>query len=146
ALADNPLGRKLLFDQARKRVWNKTRGNYPAPQKILDVVRLGLERGMRAGLEAEAQAFGELAVSPVAKRLMEIFFAEQALKKERGVDEDVQPRPVNKVGIWGAGLMGSGIAAVSTLQAGVFVRIKDRTDERLAQALRSIREVVAERQ
>lgn len=145
ALADNPLGRKLLFDQARKRLWHKTRGNYPAPQKILDVVRLGLERGIRPGLEAEAQAFGELAVSPVAKRLMEVFFAQQSLKKERGVDEDVQPRPVRKVGIWGAGLMGSGIATVSILQAGVFVRLKDRTDERLAQALRNIRETVAER-
>lgn len=145
ALAENPLGRKLLFDQARKKLLAKTHGNYPAPQRILEVVRLGLERGVRRGFEAEAEGFGELAVTPVAKRLMEIFFAQQALKKDRGVDEDVRPQHVERVGVLGAGLMGSGIAYVSTHNAGTFVRLKERDDAALAAGLRRIREELSER-
>jgi 3-hydroxyacyl-CoA dehydrogenase/enoyl-CoA hydratase/3-hydroxybutyryl-CoA epimerase len=145
ALAENPLGRKLLFDQAKKRLLAKTHGNYPAPEKILEVVRLGLERGMRRGLEAEAQAFGELAVSDVAKRLMEIFFAQQALKKDRGVDAEVEPRTVERVGVLGAGLMGAGIAYVSTHDAGVFVRIKDRDDDSVRKGLGQVREALEQR-
>lgn len=145
ALAENPLGRKLVFDQARKKLQAKTHGNYPAPQRILEVVRIGLERGLRRGLEAEAEAFGELAVTPVAKRLMEIFFAQQASKKDRGVDGDEQPRPVERVGVLGAGLMGSGIAYVSTHHAGTFVRLKDRDDAALGAGLRRVRGDLHER-
>ena len=36
------------------------------------MVKTGLEKGMRAGLEAEAEAFGELVVSPQAASLMSI--------------------------------------------------------------------------
>lgn len=145
ALAENPLGRKLLFDQAKKRLLAKTHGNYPAPERILDVVRVGLERGMRRGFEAEAEAFGELATSDVAKRLMEIFFAQQALKKDRGVEGEVEARPVGRVGILGAGLMGAGIAYVSTHDAGAFVRMKDRDDENVRRGLGQVRQLLEER-
>ncbi|HEY3666057.1 MAG TPA: enoyl-CoA hydratase-related protein, partial [Polyangiaceae bacterium] len=53
-LADNPLGRKVLFDQAKKQLLAKTHGNYPAPERILEVVKLGLAQGLERGLEAEA--------------------------------------------------------------------------------------------
>src|SRR5439155_5963239 len=79
ALEDNPLGRKILFDQARKETLKKTRGKYPAPEKALDAIRAGLEGGREAGLQAEAKAFGELVVSDVSKRLVEIFHANTAL-------------------------------------------------------------------
>ena len=89
-LVENPLGRKLLFDQAKKQLLAKTRGNYPAAERILEVVKAGLEGGFEQGLEAEAQAFGELAVSPEAAMLMSIFTATVELKKDRragcGVD------------------------------------------------------------
>jgi 3-hydroxyacyl-CoA dehydrogenase/enoyl-CoA hydratase/3-hydroxybutyryl-CoA epimerase len=63
ALEDNPLGRKVMFDQARKALLKKTRGKYPAPEKALQAIRVGLESGRKAGLEAEARLFGELVVS-----------------------------------------------------------------------------------
>ncbi len=145
ALAENPLGRKVLFDQARKKLLQKTRGNYPAPEKILDVVRLGLERGMRRGLEAESEAFGELAVSPVASELMQIFFSQQALKKDPGVEDDVAPEKVSRVGVLGAGLMGVGVAYVSVQNAGTFVRLKERDTEGLARGMRHVRGLLDER-
>ena len=129
ALEDNPLGRKVLFDQAKKALLKKTRGKYPAPEKALEVVRVGLEKGMKAGLEAEATAFGELVVSDVAKRLVEIFFATTAMKKDNGVkDPKVKAREVKKIGVLGGGLMGAGIAYVTSALQGVPVRIKDKDD------------------
>jgi 3-hydroxyacyl-CoA dehydrogenase/enoyl-CoA hydratase/3-hydroxybutyryl-CoA epimerase len=134
-LEDNPIGRKVLFDQGRKKLLSKTRGNYPAPEKILDVVRIGMSDGFEAGLEAEARAFGELLLSPEAQELIGIFLATQALKKDRGTDADVEPRPVHKIGMMGAGLMGAGIAYVTAANAGIPVRLKDVDHEGVGKGL-----------
>lgn len=141
ALTSTALGRKVVFDQARKALMEKTHGNYPSPERILDVVKAGLEKGFEKGLEAEARAFGELVVSPQAAQLMSIFFAQNALKKDRGTDADVKPRPVEKVGMLGAGLMGGGIAFV-TSQAGIPVRLKDRDAQGLSRGLGQVRGLV----
>jgi 3-hydroxyacyl-CoA dehydrogenase/enoyl-CoA hydratase/3-hydroxybutyryl-CoA epimerase len=146
ALEDNPLGRKVLFDQARKQLLKKTRGKYPAPEKALEVIRVGLDKGFKAGLEAEAQAFGELVVSDVSKRLVEIFFATTALKKDNGTrDATVKARPVKKVGLLGGGLMGGGIAYVASALEGAHVRIKDRDEVGVQRALAHVRGLYDER-
>jgi 3-hydroxyacyl-CoA dehydrogenase/enoyl-CoA hydratase/3-hydroxybutyryl-CoA epimerase len=129
ALEKNPFGRKLVFSQARKQVYSKTRGNYPAPEKIIEVVEYGIGTGMTEALNREIRRFAELAVTPQAKQLMNIYFAHTALKKETFVDAAVKPLPVRKLGILGGGLMGAGIAMVSLDKAGVDVRIKDIADK-----------------
>jgi 3-hydroxyacyl-CoA dehydrogenase / enoyl-CoA hydratase / 3-hydroxybutyryl-CoA epimerase len=140
ALEDNPLGRAFLFDQARKQLRKKTRGHYPAPEKALDVVRTGTEKGLDAGLKAEALAFGELLTGEVSHRLREIFFATTQLKKDRGVsDAAAQARPVRKVAVLGGGLMGGGIAYVSAVTAGLPVRVKERDDAAAGRALAHVR-------
>jgi 3-hydroxyacyl-CoA dehydrogenase/enoyl-CoA hydratase/3-hydroxybutyryl-CoA epimerase len=145
ALTGTGLGRKVVFDQARKALMDKTRGNYPSPERILDVVRTGLEKGFEKGLEAEARAFGELVVSPQAASLMSIFFAQNALKKDRGVDDPkVKAKSVAKVGMLGAGLMGGGIAFV-TSQGGVPVRLKDKDTAGLARGLGHVKGLVGAR-
>ena len=45
----NPLGRRLVYRQARKQVLKKTGGHYPAPLAALDAVQIGLEQGIEAG-------------------------------------------------------------------------------------------------
>ncbi len=145
AVMHNPLGRNLVFGQAEKAVTRKTSGHYPAPLALLRVVRIGLERGVAAGLEAEAEEFGQLAVSDVARRLMALFFAKKALEKDTGVsDVAVQPREVDQVGVLGAGLMGRGVAFVTAQQAGLRVRIKERDDDALTSALRSVADLIRE--
>ncbi len=146
ALEDNPVGRKVLFDQAKKQLLKKTRGKYPAPEKALEAVRIGLDKGMKAGLEAEAQFFGELVMSDVSKRCVEIFFATTAMKKENGVaDPTVKPREVKKVGVLGGGLMGAGIAYVTSALQKTPVRIKDKDDAGVARALAHVRGLFDER-
>ncbi len=139
ALEENPLGRKVLFDQAKKELLKKTKGKYPAPEKALEVVRAGMEGGLKAGLEAEAAAFGELVMGDVSKRLVEIFFATQALKKDNGTkDPKVKAHEVKKLGILGGGLMGGGIAYVSAAVHGVPVRIKEKDDAGCGRALKHV--------
>jgi len=143
ALAKNPVGRKILFDQARKQLHKQTRGNYPAQDLILDVVKAGLEDGFEAGLDAEARAFGRLLTTPEATNLMSIFFATTALKKDSGVDDpSVKPRPIKKVGMLGAGLMGAGIAYVTTAVAKIPVRLKDRDGDGVLAGLRYVRGII----
>src|SRR5438105_1915389 len=114
ALEDNAIGRRFLFHEARKSIRKKTRGHYPAPEKALEAVRIGIEEGAEAGYRAEAERFGELVVGEAARHLVEIFFATQELKKDTGVDDpSVKPGKVEKIGMLGAGLMGAGIAYVS---------------------------------
>jgi len=145
ALEDNPLGRRILFQQARKALLRKTHGHYPAPEKALDAVRVGVEKGADEGYRAEAHLFGELLVSEVSRRLVEIFFATQALKKDSGVDDPaVKRRSVHKVVMLGAGLMGAGIAYV-TAEAGIPVRLKDKDDAALGRGLKQIAGILDER-
>jgi 3-hydroxyacyl-CoA dehydrogenase / enoyl-CoA hydratase / 3-hydroxybutyryl-CoA epimerase len=146
ALEDNPLGRRVLFEQARKQVLRKTKGKYPAPLKALEAVRTGLEHGIEEGLKLEAKAFGELVVSDVSRRLVEVFFATTELKKENGTsDPTVQPRPVKKIGILGGGLMGGGIAYVTVARMSVPVRIKERDDPSVGRALKYVGGLFKER-
>ena len=146
ALADNPLGRKLLFEQANKKLLIRTHGNYPAPERILQVVKLGLAKGVAPGLEAEARAFGELCVSPEARALMHVFFASTELKKDRGHDaEGVVARPVQRIAVLGAGLMGAGIAQVSAMHAQIDVRLKDQDEGTLSKGLKYAREICDQR-
>lgn len=145
ALAENPLGRKVLFDQAKKALFKKARGNYPAPERILEAVKAGLEGGFDAGLLAERKGFGELTVSPEAASLMSIFFATQSLKKDDGVDGRAEAKAVKQVAMLGAGLMGAGISYVTAAFAKTPVRLKDRDDEGVLRGLSHVRSIIDKR-
>ena len=142
ALEGNPIGRRLIFAGARKQVLKESGGHYPAPERAVEVVREGLERGIEAGLRAEARAFGELLVTDVSARLRELFFATTALKKDTGVDGAAKARPVRKLGMLGGGLMGGGIAFVTAEVAALSVRIKERDDESVGRALAHVRKLL----
>lgn len=118
-----PLGRRLLFSMAAKKTAQKTQGNYPATDKILQVIETGLAHGASSGYEAEARAFGELAMTPQSRALRSIFFASTDIKKDPGAS--VAPGPLGSVGVLGGGLMGGGIAYVTAIKGKLPVRIKD---------------------
>jgi len=142
-LLQGPIARQALFALASRQTAAKTQGNYPAAKRIIDVVRIGLEQGSRAGHDAEARAFGELAMTPESVALRGLFFATTAMKKERG--GDATPRPVHNIGILGGGLMGGGIASVSAINAGLPVRIKDISLEGINHALKTSWELLSKK-
>ncbi|CAM2744755.1 fatty acid oxidation complex subunit alpha FadJ [Vibrio mytili] len=132
-MSGSGLGRKFIFEQAAKKTHQKTRGNYPAAEAILEVIQHGLEKGFVKGQELEAKRFGELVMSSESKALRSIFFATTEMKKEHG--SDAKPANVKRVGVLGGGLMGAGISHVSVAKAKVPVRIKDVSNDGVLNAL-----------
>jgi len=144
-LDENRVGRALVFRQARERILARTRGHYPAPLAALDVVATGYAHGTERGYREEARLFGELAVSEVSRQLVFLFFATSALKKDPGVPEPAPPpKPIQKLGILGAGFMGAGIASIAA-QQGTLIRLKDADPGRVGKGLAAAREVMRDR-
>jgi 3-hydroxyacyl-CoA dehydrogenase/enoyl-CoA hydratase/3-hydroxybutyryl-CoA epimerase len=137
-LERNPLGRKVLFDQAKKQTLAKTGGHYPAPLRALEVIRTGIDEGMQAGFNAEARAAGTLATSDVAKNLIHVFQLMEGAKKnelgsEKG-DDRPAPREVRSLAVLGAGAMGGGIGQLAAAE-GIPVRLKDIRSDALASGM-----------
>jgi 3-hydroxyacyl-CoA dehydrogenase/enoyl-CoA hydratase/3-hydroxybutyryl-CoA epimerase len=121
-LEGNPVGRKVVFDQARKQVMKRTGGLYPAPLRAVEVVKVGVDRGLEAGLDAEARAAAELAISPTCKSLLHVFQLMEGTKQSGGRGAE---RPVRSAAVLGAGVMGGGIAQLLADKANLPVRLKE---------------------
>ena len=141
-----PAGRRLVYRQARAQVLKKTGGHYPAPLAALEAVRVGLEHGVAAGLAEEHRAFGHLAVGDVSRKLVQIFFATTALKKDDGVPPgSASPRQIRRLGVVGSGFMGSGIAGTAVLNVEVDTRLKDADLFRVGKGIRAATDILDER-
>ncbi|HJR53858.1 MAG TPA: 3-hydroxyacyl-CoA dehydrogenase NAD-binding domain-containing protein [Gemmatimonadota bacterium] len=130
-LKRNPVGRRVVLSQARRRVEQRSGYNYPAPFKAIEAIEVGLSQGMSAGLALEAEAVAELAGGPTARNLMRIHQLREAARRPPVAAE---PRPVRTLGILGAGVMGGGIAEVASY-SGIRVRLKDVDLGRVADGL-----------
>jgi len=113
--------RNQIFSKARATVMGQTKGLYPAPLAILDVVKTGLEKGSEAGYEAEAQAFGKLGVTDESKSLISLFYGHTSCKKNHYGEPK---KSAETLAVLGAGLMGAGISSVS-IERGYQVIMKD---------------------
>jgi 3-hydroxyacyl-CoA dehydrogenase / enoyl-CoA hydratase / 3-hydroxybutyryl-CoA epimerase len=141
----NRLGRSLVLKKARQSVMKQTHGQYPAPLAALDVVRIGYEEGQDAGFREESRRFGALAMTEVSRQLIFLFFATNALKKDPGVSPPAPAaKPIEKLGVLGAGFMGAGITSVA-VQQGTLVRLKDTDHARVGKGLAAVRDVLKER-
>lgn len=116
-----PFVRQQIYKKVEEQVQKQTKGLYPAPLKIIDVVKTGLEQGSDAGYLAESQKFGELAMTKESKALMGLYHGQVLCKKNKfGTPQ----KEVKQLAILGAGLMGAGIAQVS-VDKGLNTILKD---------------------
>ena len=134
-------GRGIVARMARKQVLKKTLGNYPAQPRAIDVILTGLNDGPAAGYAAEHIAFGELAVTDVSRKLVGLFFADTALKKDDPANGAVAI-PVQRLGILGAGFMGASIAGTAATQAEVEARMKDADLKAVGRGIKSATGIV----
>ncbi|MEU0371221.1 3-hydroxyacyl-CoA dehydrogenase NAD-binding domain-containing protein [Streptomyces sp. NPDC006283] len=105
---------------------------YPAPRNILAAAVEGSQVDFETAQVIEARYFTELVTGAIAKNMMQAFFFDlQAVNAGRSRPEGVEPRPVRKVAVLGAGMMGAGIA-YSCARAGIDVVLKDVTAEAAA--------------
>lgn len=125
-LDDTPPGRMLVLRTARKRVLKQTGGHYPAPLRILDILRDHLGGPVAPSLDAEAKAAAELLVSPVCKNLVHVFHMREAARKADGIggSGDAAATPVAAMGVLGAGVMGGGVAQLAATRE-ISVYMKD---------------------
>jgi 3-hydroxyacyl-CoA dehydrogenase/enoyl-CoA hydratase/3-hydroxybutyryl-CoA epimerase len=136
--------RRLIFSKARQGVMDKTKGLYPAPLRLLRVVERGIDKPIEQGFALEAQAFGELAVTPEARSLVHVFFTSTAAKNDPGLGSQATPKHVDQIAVVGAGFMGAGIAAASA-ESGIRVRLKDVKHEAAARGLKTARQSLKKR-
>ncbi len=133
-LARTPGAKKLVYEKARETVMKKTGGHYPAPLKAIDVVRDGIGLPLPEALELEAKGFAELVVTDVAKGLISIFFTKNEVEG-RASKLAKAARPVERIGVLGAGFMGAGIAQ-GLAHKGYDVVLKDRDHAALGRGLK----------
>jgi 3-hydroxyacyl-CoA dehydrogenase/enoyl-CoA hydratase/3-hydroxybutyryl-CoA epimerase len=113
-IAGNAIYRKESFD------------NYPAQRAIMSCVYEGLMVPMDVALRIEARYFTKVCRSPQAANMIRsLFLNKQALDKGARRPAGVAPVKIARLGILGAGMMGSGIAYVSAL-AGIDTVLVDR--------------------
>nr|XP_025839783.1 trifunctional enzyme subunit alpha, mitochondrial [Vulpes vulpes] len=118
-----PFVRQQVYKKVEEKVRKQTKGLYPAPLKIIDVVKTGIEQGNDAGYLSESQKFGELAMTKESKALMGLYHGQVLCKKNKfGTPQ----KEVKDLAILGAGLMGAGIAQVS-VDKGLKTILKDAT-------------------
>ncbi|MFT6408640.1 MAG: 3-hydroxyacyl-CoA dehydrogenase/enoyl-CoA hydratase/3-hydroxybutyryl-CoA epimerase [Arenicella sp.] len=134
--------RSFVISKARTQALKMTKGKYPAPLTILDVINKGLGTSLDKALELEAQGFGKLLMSPESKQLVNIFFAITELKKDTGVDSAALARDISNVGVLGAGLMGAGISYVNIDKAKVSTRLKDISYDGLAKGVEYVGKII----
>jgi 3-hydroxyacyl-CoA dehydrogenase/enoyl-CoA hydratase/3-hydroxybutyryl-CoA epimerase len=125
-------GKAIIIHLARKDLYEKTKGHYPAPFYALEVVRktYGMTYGSK-GFKIELEAFCELCVGDISKNLIEIFFTSEALKKDFGVEHELVVPEVKNAALLGAGVMGGGIAWLFA-NNDINIRIKDITQAAIA--------------
>ncbi|MER5729091.1 3-hydroxyacyl-CoA dehydrogenase NAD-binding domain-containing protein [Streptomyces sp. NPDC002138] len=105
---------------------------YPAPRNILACAVEGSQVDFETALTIEARYFTELVTGQTAKNMIQAFFFDlQAVNSGASRPRGIAPRPVRKVAVLGAGMMGAGIA-YSCARAGIEVVLKDVSAEAAA--------------
>jgi 3-hydroxyacyl-CoA dehydrogenase / enoyl-CoA hydratase / 3-hydroxybutyryl-CoA epimerase len=126
------LGRFFIFHFARKGLFEQTKGNYPAPFYALEVIRRTYKRTYGSkGFKIELDAFCDLATDSISKNLIEIFFTNEALKKDEGVEQKTENKVITKAALLGAGVMGGGIAWLFA-NKNIDIRVKDISQKAIA--------------
>ncbi len=99
---------------------------------------MACEKPFAQGVVEERRLFVELMSGPQAKAQQYFFFAERKAGKIDGLPDEVVPRPIQKVGVIGAGTMGGGIS-MNFLSAGRPVTIVEMSQEALDRGTGTIR-------
>jgi 3-hydroxyacyl-CoA dehydrogenase/enoyl-CoA hydratase/3-hydroxybutyryl-CoA epimerase len=137
----NPLGRALIWRGTERTLRQRVPEDMPAPWDALQAVRVGITSGMEAGLAYERQAIGRLALTPACHNLVNLFFQRDKTKKLPAELKADLVRPINSVGIVGAGTMGAGIAQLAALK-GMEVVVREVNDAALTAGMKRIEDLL----
>ena len=123
---------------ARRAQIARTMRNRQSPLALLEAVQAAVEKPFDEGLRVESALSAQLEQATESRALRHLFYAEREVRKIPGLSADVKPRPVQRIGIVGAGTMGGGIA-MCFANAGIAVAILDTSQANLDRGLATIR-------
>jgi 3-hydroxyacyl-CoA dehydrogenase len=109
-----------------------------APRHAVAAVRAACELSFAEGVKCERALMLELRASPQAAALRHAFFGEREVAQVPGLGRDVPLRPVERVGVIGAGTMGGGIA-MAFANAGFQVTLLEADAAALQRGLENVR-------
>jgi 3-hydroxyacyl-CoA dehydrogenase len=118
-----------VFEDFRKENARKFRG-FEAPDANIRAVEFACKKPYAEGVIEERKLFMELMSGVQSRAQQYFFFAERKAAKIDNLPEGTQPRPIQKVGVIGAGTMGGGIS-MNFLSAGIPVTIFEMNQEAL---------------
>ncbi|MBP9865751.1 MAG: enoyl-CoA hydratase/isomerase family protein, partial [Candidatus Omnitrophica bacterium] len=139
-LENTPIGRAIVFGQARKGVALKAKNFYPAPYEIIKLIQKTVGKVSPLAYRLESEHFAKLGTTAVSKNLIKLFFMSEKYKKVAWTKSSVKTAPVEKCGVIGAGVMGGGIAQLVSAK-NIPVRVKDINDKALGGALKEARKI-----
>ncbi len=126
-----------VFDKFRAANARRMRG-FEAPATIIDLIEQTAGKPYAEGVQAERMNFMKLIMGTQSAALRHIFFAERKAARIDGIPEDLALRPINRVGVIGAGTMGGGIS-MNFLSAGVPVTIVEMAQDALDRGTATMR-------
>jgi 3-hydroxyacyl-CoA dehydrogenase/enoyl-CoA hydratase/3-hydroxybutyryl-CoA epimerase len=103
-----------FFSERRGEISLRVRRNYPAAAAAVDTVEKGFGAAIGDALRIEAEGFASVTAGDTCRNLIYGFFVREGARK-RALDAwfpslPAKPAPIRRVGVIGAGVMGSGIA------------------------------------
>jgi 3-hydroxyacyl-CoA dehydrogenase / enoyl-CoA hydratase / 3-hydroxybutyryl-CoA epimerase / enoyl-CoA isomerase len=113
----------------------------PAPWRAVEVIAQSVGLSQADACALESRAFAEVAKTEAAHALVGVFVNDQLVrKKAKSLAQGAVP--VERIGVIGAGIMGTGIAEAAA-SVGITVQILDASQSRLAQSQQTLKSNLA---
>ena len=125
----SPIEAGMVFEGAKGFVAAKAGPHYPAPILAIDAMQRGAACTREEAMPFEIKGFIKAAKTTVADSLVSIFLSDQ-FNKKKTKKQSKQSKPVEKVAVLGAGIMGGGVAYQSASK-GLPIVMKDISDKAL---------------
>jgi 3-hydroxyacyl-CoA dehydrogenase/enoyl-CoA hydratase/carnithine racemase len=130
----SPVEKKFLAMTAQAKLRQETQGHYPAPLAAVELMVVTAEQDVSTALAHEAEVMSQCLGSPVNLALLNVFHATDRLKKSgASIHAANTKQEWNRVGVIGAGIMGSSIAA-TFLKRSIPTTLMDASGDAIQQA------------
>jgi 3-hydroxyacyl-CoA dehydrogenase/enoyl-CoA hydratase/carnithine racemase len=117
-------------------IQGQTKGHYPAPMAALELMLGAASVDLETACKLEAEGFAELFGSPINRALLNVFFLQDANKKQTG-PPGAETRKIKSVAVFGAGTMGQGIAAANVKRK-IPVMLDDTSPEAVTRGVQGV--------
>jgi 3-hydroxyacyl-CoA dehydrogenase/enoyl-CoA hydratase/carnithine racemase len=117
-------------------IQGQTKGHYPAPVAALELMLGAASVDLDTACKLEAEGFTDLFGSPINRALLNVFFLQDANKKQTG-PPGAEARKISSVAVFGAGTMGQGIAAANVKRK-IPVMLDDTSPEAVTRGVQGV--------